>query len=253
MVEKRDDDRPVPDDIDPDAPASAEEIAASERLRDALEGVLGPRPAAGAGLGAAPKAAPASPEVELALSLRAAWGPAPLPVDESRAVLDATPSAEEQALATALRDALAERREPRAGDPGDYHLARALRSAFAPTALDESEHRAIVDAALATMPARKIETNERDASNVVALERRTTIARVAFGVVAGGLALAASVVLVVTSAPRASEAPLAKARTTQPLFSEPFKPGESSARIDRIASARASDFRDNRFTKWGVR
>jgi hypothetical protein len=238
MVEKRDDDRHEPDDIDPDAPASAEEIAASERLRDALEGAL---------------ATPASPEVALALALRAAWDPAALSVDESRAVLDATPTADEQALATALRDALAEARDPRAGDPGDHHLARALRSAFAPTALDESEHRAIVAAALAKMPARKSETNEKEASKVVAFERRGTIARVAFGVVTGGLALAASIVLVVTSAPRASEAPLAKARTTQPLFSEPFKPGETSARIDRIASARASDFRDNRFTKWGVR
>jgi hypothetical protein len=83
---------------------------------------------------------------------------------------------------------------------------------------------------------------------------RARVVRIAFGFVSGGLALAASIVLVVTSAPvHGTEAPLAKARSTQPLFSEPFKPGETSARIDRIASARASDFRDNRFTKWGVR
>jgi hypothetical protein len=94
----------------------------------------------------------------------------------------------------------------------------------------------------------------KQASNVIVMRRRATVVRVAFGFVAGGLALAASVVFVVTSAPGpGSEAPLAKARTTQPLFSEPFKPGETSARIDRIASARAADFRDNRFTKWGVR
>jgi hypothetical protein len=236
----REDDRPGPDDIDdPDAPASAEEVAASKRLRDALEGA-----------DALDSGDARSPELELALSLRAAWDPAALSVDESLAMLDAAPSAEEQDSALRLRDALATKREPLVTDPGALQLARALRSAFAPAALDEKEHRAILDAALAKMPAGQ----GKQASNVIALRRRATVVRVAFGFVAGGLALAASIVLVVTSAPSAgSEAPLAKARTTQPLFSEPFKPGETSARIDRIASARAADFRDNRFTKWGVR
>jgi len=236
----RDDDRHEPDDLDPDAPATAEEVAASQRLRDALE-------SAGGGAASLEEGTQGtSPEVELALSLRAAWDPAPLSVDESRAVLDATPSAEEQELAIRLRDSLARKHEPRAGDPTAAHLARALRAAFSPSALDEAEHRAIIESALAKMPA---------APRVVAIgTARTRVIRVAFGVVTGGLALAASIVLVVTSAPpHGSEAPLAKARTTQPLFSEPFKPGETSARIDRIASARASDFRDNRFTKWGVR
>ncbi|MDB5214009.1 MAG: hypothetical protein JWO86_1936 [Myxococcaceae bacterium] len=223
------------DDIDPDAPASAEEVAASKRLRDALEG-------------AATEAA--SPEIELALSLRAAWDPGTLSASESLAMLDATPSAEEQDLALRLRDALAAKREPLAADTATVQLAHALRSAFAPAAIDGTEHQAILDAALAKMPAKA----EKPAANVIAMRRRATVVRVAFGFVAGGLALAASVVLVVTSAPGpGSEAPLAKARTTQPLFSEPFKPGETSARIDRIASARAGDFRDNRFTKWGVR
>jgi hypothetical protein len=229
----RDDDRHEPDDLDPDAPATAEEVAASQRLRDALEGA-----------GTASLAEELSPEAVLALSLRAAWAPTPLSVDESRAVLDATPSAEEQALATALREALARKHEPRAADPDTLHLARALRAAFAPAELDPAAHRAILDAALSRMPARVIAIGSA----------RARVIRVAFGVVTGGLALAASIVFVVTSAPlHGSEAPLAKARTTQPLFSEPFRPGETSARIDRIASARASDFRDNRFTKWGVR
>jgi hypothetical protein len=234
------------DDIDPDAPASAEEIAASKRLRDALEGT-------GTGTGGD---APSSPEVELALSLKAAWDPGPLALDESRAMLDATPSAEEQELAAGLREALATRRVPLATDPAAMQLAHALRSAFAPAELDAKEHRAILDAALAKMPATDKRAEERGAE-VIALRaraRRATVVRVAFGFVAGGLALAASVVLVMTTAPGpGSEAPLAKSRTTQPLFSEPFKPGETSARIDRIALARAADFRDNRFTKWGVR
>lgn len=215
----RDDDRN--DDFDdPDAPASAEEIAASQRLRDALAG----QPLVG-------------PEIELALSLRAAWDPSALSNDENRAVLDATPSAEELELAVALRDRLD-------ANP----LVAALRAAYEPRAIDEAEHRAIIESALAKMPAQK-----KQHADIVVFPRRNVI-RVAFGVVTGGLALAASIILVVTQAPtRSHEAPLARARTTQPLFSEPFKAGETSARIDRIASARASDFRDNRFTKWGVR
>src|SRR4051794_40373799 len=101
----RDDDRHEPDDFDHDAPATAEEVAASQRLRDALERAADGGDAAGL-----------SPEVELALSLRAAWDPGPLSLDESRAVLDATPSAQELELATSLREALAARSEPRAGD-----------------------------------------------------------------------------------------------------------------------------------------
>lgn len=234
MVERKDD-RHVPEPVDdePDAPASADEIAASQRLRDALEG------------GRAAKG-DMTPELELALTLRAAWEPASLSEDESRAVLDVTPSAAEREQATALREALADGSAPRASDPAEVQLARALRAAFSPSGLDAAEHRRMALAALASMPARKN-------GEVVLLRRRQTVVRVAFGVLAGGLALAASVVLVITSAPPHMEAPLAKARTTQPLFSEPFKAGETSARIDRIAAARASDFRDNRFTKWGVR
>jgi hypothetical protein len=240
MSDRDDDRRVTPDEIDPDAPASAEELAASQRLRDALEGK-----SSGPGVDH-------TAEIELALSLRAAWDPDAISSDENRAVVDATPSAEEQEIASRLREALEEKRDPRAGDPATVHLARALRCAFAPPSIDEAEHRAIVDAALEKMaPGKK----DKGADVVdLAARRRSTVVRVAFGMVTGGLALAASIVFVVTSAPmHGSEAPLAKARTTQPLFSEPFKSGETSARIDRIASARASDFRDNRFTKWGVR
>ena len=127
MVE-RDEDRlgSHPPDDDPDAPASAEEIAASQRLRDALAGT-----AEGLELDETP-----SPELELALALRAAWDPATISEDESRAVLDVTPTAEEQHDAAALRDALAEGCAPRATDGPHVHLAQALRAAFSPAALD---------------------------------------------------------------------------------------------------------------------
>jgi hypothetical protein len=78
--------------------------------------------------------------------------------------------------------------------------------------------------------------------------------RVSFGV-AGALALAAGVALFVgrTLAPAAPPVELAHLRSTQPLFDHPFRSGEGSARVDRIAMARSSDLRDNRFARWGVR
>ena len=49
-------------------------------------------------------------------------------------------------------------------------------------------------------------------------------------------------------------AAVAVSRSTQELFPERFAPtGGESARIDRIAMARAADLRDNEFAKWGVR
>ena len=191
-------------DHDDDLPPSEEELAASARLRDALEG----------------NEAPASEEAELAASLREAFAPRMLSKDENALLIDlALAPPDELAAAASLRDH---------GDP----MVAALAAAWRPTALGEEEHRAIIAAAL----------REK--------KERGVVIRVAFG--AGGvLALAASVLLMVrTSAP---EAPLARARSTQPLFDEPFKSGDASARIDRIALARASDYRDNRFTKWGVR
>ena len=46
----------------------------------------------------------------------------------------------------------------------------------------------------------------------------------------------------------------AVSRSTQALFPERFAAtGGETARIDRIAMARATDLRDNEFAKWGVR
>jgi hypothetical protein len=82
-------------------------------------------------------------------------------------------------------------------------------------------------------------------------------ARIATGL--GTLALAAVILLfqqqsrspdmAVSMAP-----PPREARSTQPLFHEPFAAhGGSSARIDRIASARAADLRENMYARWDVR
>jgi hypothetical protein len=220
---------------DPDAPPSAEEVGASKRLRDALEDP--------SNLDAA------SEDLDLVKSLRAAWSPGPLDEGVHASMLDDLPiSAEELRLAAELRDVLDGTRD--ASDAHDAHDANdvvvALRSAWSPTALGEDGHHRLVEDAIGAAP----RDHDRDAK-VVALKPRPV--RVAVVTATTVIALAASVVVWITTAAPQAEAPLARARSTQPLFGEPFKPGETSAHIDRIAIARASDYRDNRFAKWGVR
>lgn len=189
-------------DDNPDAPPSAEEIAASQRLRDALEDER-----------------IADPDADLLRSLRAAYSPSVLADDDHSSLVDELPTAEEIAAAAGVeRDA----------------LFVALRNAWDPKGLPPDEHRAIV--------ARALE------ARVVPL-RRSNVVRITF--TASALAIAAAVVLYVSAPPR--ETPMARSRSTQDLFTEPFKSGETTARIDKIAYARASDYRDNRFAKWGVR
>ncbi len=121
-------------------------------------------------------------------------------------------------------------------------LEEALRAAIAPAPLPMTEHDAIV--------ARVFESAaRRDAAP------RGRVIRVAFGASAA-LAVAAAVLLWIrrpeTPEPRTASA-LINVRSTQPLFDEPFRSGEASARIDRIAMARSSDLRENRFSRWGLR
>jgi hypothetical protein len=203
-----------------EAPPSEEELAASARLRDALAG------------------APLSSEAaDLARALKAAWEPDPIAGEDHAGLLDDLPSPAELAAAEQLRAALEGGAAP--PEPRDAALARALAAAWAPGEIDPREHRALVDRALGA-----------PGGGVVALRRRPAV-RVAFAAAAGGLALAAGLLVWIGAPP--DEAPLARARSTQPLFDEPFRAGETSARIDRIALARAGDYRENRFTRWGVR
>lgn len=173
--------------------------------------------------------------------------PAP-PLAELDVDPDAPATDEELREAAALRDAL--------GDPTRAHdgaaLARAVVLAHAPASrpLDAAEHEAIVQQALG---------GEGVVSLAVARERRTRRTRqtlLAAGVSA--LALAAAVLVFRDGAPEPvaaldAQAPL-RARSSQPLFHEPFAPrGGASARVDRIASARAGDLRENMFSRWDVR
>jgi hypothetical protein len=148
---------------------------------------------------------------------------------------DAPASAEEQRLAEELRGALEDPK--RSNESAD--LARALKNAHEPSEIDAREHAAIVERAIVRGFA----------------ARRGRVIRVAFGV--GVVFAAAAAIALIVGKPRmpqGEDVQLAVARTTQPLFTEPFaKSGGESARIDRIAMARASDLRENRFAKWGVR
>lgn len=196
---------------------SVEERDAAERLRRALD----------------EGSAPADPLLD---ALRAAIRPASLDATDHQAILeralaeDAPPTTEELAEAERLRDAL-ER-----GDPAhaDLALARALRSAARPEPLSELAHRAIL-------------------TSVVAPRAQPPVVRRFAAPVTLVVAMAASLLLLIRTAPSPDDVPLAQARSTEDLFREPFRPGEASARIDRIALARSGDFRDNRFARWGVR
>lgn len=148
---------------------------------------------------------------------------------------DAPPSEEELAAAESLRDALDDASKP----SDDAALLRALSLAETPRELDDDAQKKLVDAALVRFDRKR---NERSG----------VVIRVAFG--AAALALAAAAVLLFVGRPPAPDTTsLAHARSTQPLFDQPFERGQASARADRIAAARASDYRNNRFTQWGVR
>jgi hypothetical protein len=151
---------------------------------------------------------------------------------------DSPATDEELAESARLRDAL--------DDPGrtneDAELARAMSSAWSPRDLSAEVHRALVEKALFRHDTRR---------------RRQRVIRVSFGASAV-LALAAAVLLYVRSDRQPPETvhttAMAVSRSTQALFRDPFAPsGGESARIDRIAMARAADLRDNEFAKWGVR
>jgi hypothetical protein len=182
-------------------------------------------------------------EHELAAALRAAYAPSEL-----------EPARHAEILALLLEDPFAE--------PSDDELRESerLRQAL------ESDDVSHPDAALARAlkaATRPEPLSPRDAQRLVptAAPRRPNVVYVTFGAVA--LAAAASFALFLLPQPRAKESALSasavarpgllRSRSTQDLFHERFEPGEASARIDRIASAREHDWRENQYALWGVR
>ncbi len=174
------------------------------------------------------------------------------------------PSAKEAQEAQALANALSRRertsspamredaRDEHRGD-GDVEanaladFARDLNVAWSPSSLDAASNKTLVARALARAPKKR-------SSNVVLL----------FGAagLAAGIAAAAAFVLLLSKAGDTSVADLAArvppsayvtSASTEALFHEPYGSVRSSDRIDRIATRRASDLRENRFRAWGLR
>jgi hypothetical protein len=236
------------DDPHPDAPVTDEEQALAEELRQALE--RGDEP--------------------VSSSLRAAWQPPELALRDHDALLaralgavDAPSTNAEERAAALLRDALepsgsAARTAARLALEGSHEealadLARALRSAHRPAALEPARNEALVARALERRP-RRAATRRLVPVTMSAL---AAVAALAAGVV---FSFRAKDSTPAASAPAAQMAranlSLIRVRSTDDLFdpAAPFpREGGESARIDRIAMARAADLRANRFASWGVR
>lgn len=204
---------------------------------------------------------------------------------------DAKPTALEAREADKLRASLAEHDAEREGTlvagPGarphrenEAALAVALRAAWAPSQIGTAKNDALVSRALAKQAANDAGTGhpvpaarkeQTEAPAPISLRRFRMGPRV-YGAMAAVMAMAAGVLLLVTrveptSTPTSvAQAPAAApqkehiarigVRSTTDLFdaTTPFpKQGGETARVDRIAGARASDLRANRFAAWGVR
>jgi hypothetical protein len=158
---------------------------------------------------------------------------------------DAPPSEEELAAAESLRAAL-ER-----GEGPDAELLASIAAAARPRELSPEENAALVSRAL--------ERARRGGDGAPRPARGGgVVVRVAFGLaaavaIAAGFAVTLRPIRPVADDRAAQRPPLVPLRSTQPLFEEPFQRGQTSARVDRIAMARASDLRENRYSRWGVR
>ncbi|MET0793383.1 MAG: hypothetical protein ABW061_17815 [Polyangiaceae bacterium] len=174
--------------------------------------------------------------------LRSAYAPSAIdPARHERLLLSALedpfapPTADELVESERLRQALDGQ-----GDHEHLALARALSAAFEPK--PSTAPGAVPALALKPAP-------ERRKSNLILL-------RFAGG--GAALAAAAAVLLAILPSPRHESTPdlrafaLAQSRSTAPLF-QADSAGAASSRIDRIASARSRDLRDNRYALWGVR
>lgn len=168
--------------------------------------------------------------------------------DDAEPAWDAPFTDDELAEAQRLRDALdgpSEEATTASVDEEDAvqgaALLRSLRAAHDARPIDPTLHDAIVSRALA----RRTRVNGPP---------RGVVVRLGFAVV-GGLAAAAAMVAFIRPPSERDGAPAAPflARSTESLLDEALIGGSASARIDRIASARAAELRDNRYAAWGVR
>ncbi|MEO8900896.1 MAG: hypothetical protein ABI488_04550 [Polyangiaceae bacterium] len=194
----------------------------------------------------------AAEEARLSALLKHAFAPTAIDATRHERVLLAAledpfaePSPEELVESERLRRAL-----EGAGDHADLALARALANAYAPSAAaPQVDTPAARSASLAS------------ASSAVSAPAKRASAKVfylRFGSIAAVVAAAASVLLAIQA--RSNQAPtpdlpalaLAQSRSTAALFQTASRE-PPSARIDRIASLRERDLRNNRYAMWGVR
>jgi hypothetical protein len=212
-------------------------------------------------------------EDPLAAALRAAFDPASIELDgeDHDALLaralgdaDAAPTKAERARAEIFRvelDTEARRGAKAEGQSDEAAIAGALRAAWAPRPIDPLKNEALIAQAMRKGAGAQI---QRPRGRVISF---TMVSIGAMAAVAAGIFLFAGRVDLEGGASKTAAAPPAApmtsaqasfipARSAADLFdaATPFpRTGGESARIDRIASARASDLRANRFAAWGVR
>ena len=186
--------------------------------------------------------------------------PSDRPKPPNRGPSDDLPEPDDPPSEEELRAAEALRRVLNGEGGGRSELVRAISAAASTQTLSPERHQQILDRALLAV------AREEDARRaVVALRtRKSKIGYLAAGVAASVLAAAAAVVLLIRGeAPDASLASkstseragrvLALSRSTAELFPEGIpRSSKTSDRIDRIAYARAQDFRQNQFARWGA-
>lgn len=200
-----------------------------------------------------PLLAPAE-EAELREALLYAWRPSELDPDLNEALIESAledplraPDAAELVESERFRRALEGQ-----GDHPDLELARRLSGMHgsAPDRDFERVHEQSLERALGKTPA-----------SLAPLKLVT----LSFGIV-GTLAAAAAVLLLLEASffaeaskraapekPRPELPRLTQSRSTEPLFDAKFERERTTRRVDRIASVRARELRDNRFKQWGVR
>jgi hypothetical protein len=193
------------------------------------------------------------PEEEAAVLalLQAAWRPAELDPRVHERLLEmaledpfAEASPEELVESARLRDAL-----ERGTANADASLLRALAAGTGRDSDDAASERAL-QAVLGAAP----QSAPRPRPNVV---------YALFGAGSALLAAAAAVTLLIGSTRRSAPAAAVAGavapsayvvpHSTASLFAERFDTGDTTARMDLIASVRRRDLRDNRYAAWGVR
>jgi hypothetical protein len=182
---------------------------------------------------------PPEQEAELLEALEAALRPTELEPRVNERLIElvledplAPPSEEELVESARLRDALAH---------GTAHEAQAVLAALRAAAQPGGDDAAVE---------RAVEGALREP------RRRGSVLYAVFGGASAVLAAAALITLFIGTATQPASAPAAeyaKPRSTAPLFSERFETESTTARMDRIASVRSRDLRENRYASWGVR